>query len=236
MAASGCGADSCQSQGTRADSPRWSADDKTISYRLVNDAATAAIYTVPAAGGAPHQIATSSGLCLFNEGFSPAGAPLFSRCAATSGDTNTTYEAADQPPAGVLNGSQISYSHSGNRVAFARQSQSANSVSVALYVAAADGSGETLVANGGQDPAWAANGLLAYTVNSAHGPRIHVYDAASGSDTSVVDGMIAGWSADGSWLIYTTIDDSGETHIMRMLGSNAASEVAVGITPSLSLS
>jgi Tol biopolymer transport system component len=239
VAPSGCGPDVCTSKGTRADSPRWSPDGKTISYRLVSDAASAAIYTISANGGTPRQIATADGLCIFNEGFSPNGAPLFSRCAPAGGDTNETYEAAEQPPSGLLGGSQIAYSSGGNRLAFARQTQSGSSIDVALYVAAADGSGATLVAHGGQDPVWSASGLLAYSVNSSNGPQIHVYNATSGADTAVAAGMLAGWSADGNYLVYSTIDDNGDAHIMRQLASadsSTATEIAAGITPALSLS
>ena len=234
-APSNCNGDTCQSQGTRADSPRWSPDSSKISYRLVDDAAKASIWTVAAAGGTPNQVSTASDLCIFNEGFTPSGTPLYSRCAQSDGSTNATYAVAGGSPSELIAGSQVAFAPAGGRLAYAQQSQSSSSVDVTLYTAHSDGSGASLVAKGGQDPAWSAGGLLAYMVNTPDGRQIRVYDPASGNDTAVTLGILAGWSADGGWLIYTSSDDSGNSLIMRVRpDGSGATQIAAGRMPSVS--
>jgi Tol biopolymer transport system component len=234
---SNCSDEVCQNQGTRADSPRWSPDGSQVSYRLVDDAAKASIWTVSVGGGTPAQVTSAGDACLFNEGFTPAGAPLYSRCAQSDGGTNATFSVSNGSASQLLAGSQVVFAPSGSRIAFARQSQTSTSVNVALYTAKSDGSAAALVAAGGQDPAWSSSGLLAYQVNTRDGRAIHVYDLATGNDTTVTLGMLAGWSADGGWLVYTTTDDSGNSQIVRVLpDGSGATQVAEGRMPSVSAS
>lgn len=232
---SNCGSDVCAEQGTQADSPRWSPSGARISYRLVERAAKASVWVVPAAGGAPAIVAQANGLCLFNEGFSPSGAALFSRCSAGAGESNETYMAASGGPSGLLGGSQLAYTTNGATVAYARQVQGDNGVTVSLFVASADGSNAKLVAQDGQNPVWSSRGLLAYEVDTAAGASIHVYDPSSGVDTVVASGQQWAWSADGSWLLYTTMDSNGASTILRVQSDGtSATPVAHGSFPSVS--
>lgn len=234
---SGCTDDFCQDEGARIDSPRWSPDGSAISYRLVRNAATASLWIVPVAGGAPRQLAQASSLCLFNEGFAPDGTPLYSRCPTTTDTTNATYAVARNGPTGLLGGSQIAYTPDGTMIAYARQTFSDAGVSVGLYVAAPDGSNARLVAPDGQEPLWSPDGRLAYIVESANGPVIHVLDPTSGSDAVVAQGQPWGWSPDGAWLVYTAIDNQGNSAIMRVHGDgSSAALITYGRMPAISSS
>lgn len=232
---SGCASDFCQDEGARVDSPRWSPDSSAISYRLVRNAATASLWIVPASGGAPRLLAQVDNLCLFNEGFAPDGTPLYSRCPTATSTTNETYAVARNGPTGLLGGSQIAYAPNGALIAYARQTFADTGVSVGLYIAAPDGSNAHLVAPDGQEPLWSPGGKLSYIVESANGPVIHVLDPVSGNDTVVAQGQPWDWSPDGAWLVYTTIDNQGNSAIMRVRGDGTgATLIAYGRMPAVS--
>jgi Tol biopolymer transport system component len=207
----GCGEDGCTSPGSEADSPRWSPDGASISYRLVVNLASASLWSVSASGGTPHQLASATSLCLFNEGWSPAGTPLFSRCAGDSGPSNVTYAAAGGAAQPFVAGSQLAFSADGSRLAFSSHALQNGAINVSLFIANADGSDARMVAPDGQDPIWSANGLVAYRVGETDGWAIHVYDPASGRDTDLGTGVAEAWSPDGSWLLFSTTGDSGGT-------------------------
>ena len=233
VAPAGCETEICTAPGTVADSPRWSPDGGLVSYRLVSDLARASIWTAPASGGAaPRRLAGATDLCMFNEGWSPEGRPLFSRCASDSSPSNATYAAVDSATRPVVAGSQLAYAADGARLAFSSQSFSHGSFSVELFIANADGNGARLVADGGQNPAWSHAGLLAYRVSGADGWEIHVFDPATGHDAALGVGAVMGWSPDGGWLLYTTQSDAGATTIWRMHADGAeAQQVATGDSP-----
>lgn len=233
VASTDCDGEICATPGTVADSPRWSPDSASVSYRLVSDLARASIWTAPASGGAsPQRIAMATDLCLFDEGWSPAGRPLFSRCASDSSPSNATYAAVDSTTRPVVAGSQLAYSPDGARLAFSSQSFSHGSFSVELFIANADGGGARLVADGGQNPAWSSAGLLAYRVSGADGWQIHVFDPTTGHDTALGEGAVMGWSPDGGWLVYTTLSDAGATTIWRMRPDGmGVQQLATGDSP-----
>lgn len=206
-----CGEDGCASPGTEADSPRWSPNGAAISYRLVTNLSAASLWSVSAGGGAPQQLASASNLCLFNEGWSPAGTALFSRCAGASGPSNASYAASGGAAQPFVAGSQLAFSADGSRLAFSTQAMQNGAITVSLFVANADGSGAQMVAADGQDPRWSANGLIAYRVGETDGWAIHVYDPASGKDTTLGSGVVEAWSPDGAWLLFSTTGDSGGT-------------------------
>lgn len=211
VAPAGCGEDGCTAPGTEADSPRWSPDGTAISYRLVVNLAAASLWSVGADGGAPYQLASADSLCLFNEGWSPSGTPLFSRCAGDSSPSNATYAAAGGAAQPFVAGSQLAFSADGTRLAFSSQAMQNGAITVSLFVANADGSGAQRIAPDGQDPRWSASGLLAYRVGEMDGWAIHVYDPASGKDSDLGSGVAEAWSPDGSWLLFSSTGDSGGT-------------------------
>ncbi len=231
VAASGCGDEVCTAPGTRADSPRWSRDGASISYRLVERLVWASIWVVPSAGGASNQVAASDDICLFNEGFSPDGRPLFSRCATDSSPSNATYTAAAAAQRPVLAGSQLAYTADGSRVAFSSHAVSDGSVAVNLFAAAADGNGARLVAPGGQNPSWSRSGLLAYQVGGLNGWVMHVFDPATGMDTIAGNGMLNGWTPDGAYLYYSVAGDSGTTIWLVRPDGTGAMQIATGSFP-----
>lgn len=206
---SGCADEGCAVPGTVADSARWSHDGTYISYRLVEGLARGSIWTVPVDGStAPQLITSATDLCIFNEGWSPDGRQLFSRCATDGSPSNATYAAAPtQRP--VVAGSQLAYSSDGSRLAFSNHALSSGAIAVNLFLAAGDGSGAQAIARGGQNPDWSHGGMLAYQVDGDNGWLIHVYDPASGTDTAVGSGMLGGWTPDGAYIYYTTISDTG---------------------------
>jgi len=231
VAPSGCGDDGCTNPGAAADTPRWSPDGTLISYRLVQGLATAAIFTVPAAGGSPTRLVSAPDLCLFNEGFTPGGVALYSRCAAASGPSNATYLAADGASRPFLAGSQIAYSLDGTMIAFSSQATSGNAIQVTLFIAQADGSEARTVAADGQNPAWSAQGLLAYQVGGTDGWSVHVFDPTDGSDRVVAQGQFGCWSADGGWLVYTVTDAEGATLWSVRADGTQAHPLAAGEAP-----
>jgi hypothetical protein len=237
IAASGCVGDSCQQSGSVTDSPRWSPDGRLLSYRLVQNLAQGSVWVATVDGSAqPREVARSADLCIFNEGWTPDGRSLFSRCAAGSVATNATYASAGaMAPKVLVTGSQIAYGPGATAVAFSRQSPQGDDMSVALYVAGSDGAGAALVALGGQSPAWSSSGLLAYQVSGPDGWQLHVYDPGAGSDrvldTRGMDGLLGGWTPDGGWLYFTTVDATGSSiRIIRADGSGLT-VVAAGSTP-----
>jgi Tol biopolymer transport system component len=224
VAPSGCGGDACTQPGTTADSVRWSPDGSAISYRLVRDLARGSIWTLPLAGGSPQLVAQTDGLCIFNEGWSPDGRPLFSRCAQDGSPSNATYASAtagSSVSSAFLAGSQLAFSGDGSRLAFSNQSLTNGAMTVTLFVGAADGSSVQNVADGGQNPAWSKSGLLAYHVGGPNGWTIHVYDPSTSSDTTIANGMLGGWTADGGWIYYTTVDNGQQIWRVRMDGTGA---------------
>jgi len=229
VAPSGCDEDGCTSPGTEADSPHWSPDGASISYRLVVNLASAALWSVGAGGGAPHQLATASNLCLFNEGWSPAGTPLFSRCAGDSGPSNATYAAAGGAAQPFVAGSQLAFSPDGSRLAFSSHAMQNGAITVSLFIANADGSAAQLIAADGQDPIWSANGLIAYRVGETDGWAIHVYDPASGKDTDLGTGVAQAWSPDGAWLVFSSTGDSGGTLWRMHADGSGRQQIAAGM-------
>lgn len=223
VAPSGCNGDVCTQPGTSADTARWSPDGSTISYRLVQDLARGSIWTLSLGDGTTQRVAQADGLCIFNEGWSPAGRPLFSRCAQDGSPSNVTYASATTAGASsaFLAGSQLAYANDGSRLAFSNQSLTNGTMTVTLFVGAADGSGVQSVADGGQNPAWSRSGLLAYQIGAMDGWTIHVFDPGSGQDTIVANGMLGGWTADGGWIYYTTPDNGGQIRQVHADGSGA---------------
>lgn len=231
VAPSGCSGDSCSRPGTSADSAHWSPDGDAISYRLVQDLARGSIWTLSLTDGTPQRVAQANDLCIFDEGWSPDGRPLFSRCAQDGSPSNVTYSSASTTDSrAFLAGSQLAFSADGGRLAFSNQALSNGTVTVTLFAGAADGSGVQKVADGGQNPAWSMSGLLAYQVGGANGWTIHVYDPASGRDSVVANGMLGGWTADGGWLYYTTLDNGQQIQRLRADGSGATL-IAAGSAP-----
>ncbi len=231
VAASGCGDEVCTDPGTQADSPRWSPDNASISYRLVESLARASIWVVPAAGGTPKRIALSDDMCLFDEGFAPDGGPLYSRCATDSSPSNATYTAVNTDQKPVLAGSQLAFTSDGKRVAFSSQALSGGSIAVNLFIAAADGSGAQVIAHGGQNPTWSRNGLLAYQVGGQDGWLMHVFDPGTGKDTVAGAGMLGGWTPDGGYLYYSEAGDDGMTIWLVRAGGTGAMQIASGSFP-----
>jgi hypothetical protein len=232
VAPSGCWDDVCSAAGSYTDSPHWSPDGAQISYRLVENLARGSIWIVAAGGGTPARVAAADDLCIFDEGWSPAGTPLFSRCAADQSRSNATYTAVrDAQPRPFVAGSQIAYSPDGTRLAFSNHALGDQGVTVGLFIASAAGEGAELVADSGQDPSWSVGGLLAYEVGGPGGWVTHVYDPDTNEDHSVALGRLGGWTPDGGWLYYTFTADAGATiWRVRADGSDAV-KVADGNLP-----
>ncbi|HLZ71717.1 MAG TPA: hypothetical protein VKV26_17580 [Dehalococcoidia bacterium] len=231
VAPSGCGEDGCTAPGVVADTPRWSPDGSQVSYRLVTNLSAAAIWAAAADGStAPRQLGSAGNLCLFNEGWSPAGTALFSRCAGSAGASNATYAAATGGGAAqpFVAGSQLAFSADGSHVAFSSQALQSGSISVVLYIAGADGSAAQLVAADGQNPLWSAGGLLAYRVGGSDGWSIHVYDPATGKDSDLGSGVVEAWSPDGSQLLYSDTGDSGGTLWRMQADGSGRQQMAAG--------
>jgi Tol biopolymer transport system component len=228
---SGCGDDSCTNSGTSIDTPRWSPDGRSLSYRLVEGWSQASIWVISAAGSQPRMIASASDICMFNEGFAPDGTPLYSRCAASAGPSNATYlSRKDGSEKSFLAGSQVAFSGDGSHVAFSSQAAGKDGIMVTVYTAASDGSGAMAVAHDGQNPAWSRDGKLAYQVSGAGGWQIHVYSPAAG-DVVVASGQLGGWTPDGGWLYFTQVDDSGSSIWIVAADGSAATRLASGEMP-----
>ncbi len=229
VAAADCGEDGCTTPGVVADTPRWSPDGASVSYRLVTNLAGASIWIAGADGAsAPRQVASANDLCLFNEGWSPAGKPLFSRCAGAAGPSNASYAGAGGSPQPFVAGSQLAFSTDGTRLAFSSQAMQNGTITVSLFVANADGSAAQFVAADGQNPLWSASGLLAYRVGESNGWSIHVFDPASGKDADLGSGVVQAWSPDGSWLLFSTTGDSGGTLWRMRADGSARQQIAAG--------
>jgi dipeptidyl aminopeptidase/acylaminoacyl peptidase len=228
---SGCQDEWCAVPGTRVDSLRWSPAGDAISYRLVEQMATGSIWTQEIGGGAPRRLIAAPDLCLFNEGWTPDGRPLGSRCATLQSPSNATDLLGSGDPQPLVTGSQIAYSPDGRHLAFSNQSLVDGTIRVTLFVAETDGSALRAVAVDGQDPRWSSAGLLAYQVGGPDGWTMHVADTVTGRDVRLGPGQVGAWSGDGTWLFYTVTDARGGVIWRVHPDGTAAAPLAAGHSP-----
>lgn len=130
--------------GAKSD-PQWSPDGSTIAY-LASVGSGVDIWTIPAAGGTPHQLTTSGG----DKGdlsWSPDGSKLLFET-QPAGSNLTVIDAGTGAVLSNTPGWQASWSPDGSRIAFAR-------MNAGVSVMRADGSGLTQLTNlTSYNPSW----------------------------------------------------------------------------------
>jgi hypothetical protein len=188
------------------------------------------VWAVAADGSdAPSLLAAAQdGRCIANEGWTPAGEPLVSRCSAGSAYPDTTWRLTVSGPVVLVAGADIAYSPDGKRLAFVRSDNGQQGGRSVLVASDANGANARDVAQGGVKPVWSSTGLLAYQLGGEDWQLV-VTDVATGRTTSLGVGLLGDFSADGAWLVFTSKDGvvrvrpdgSGRTG----LGTGVASDV-----------
>jgi dipeptidyl aminopeptidase/acylaminoacyl peptidase len=129
-----------------------------------------------------------------------AGLIAFDRSAPGAQTTLLTVDPATGAVRTLGAASEPAWSSDGSRLAYVRAGQ--------VYVAAADGTGESVV-GAGEDPAWSPDGTrLVVSRFDGKTRQLVVIDLSSGATTQLTDGgadsRFPAWSPDGSTIAFTT--------------------------------